>query len=176
MSYCTLEEAWGSDFKKKHKKSKKEKRFEQEERKSLESAVDPQLLVPPPQPRLADNRKIESPVMLQGYDSSYDRYMSPYKRYTQDPVKTTNQTVLATSSRPTFENPLTNESREPINNVITISKDEYERLTKPGNPVIEGFANSSDDEFNKLLLYIFTGIFYLFTMDLMYQLGKKSFS
>ena len=25
MSYCTLEEAWGSDFKKKHKKSKKEK-------------------------------------------------------------------------------------------------------------------------------------------------------
>ena len=46
MSYCTLEEAWGSDFKKKHKKSKKEKRLESLEKKRLNEAIDPQILIP----------------------------------------------------------------------------------------------------------------------------------
>ena len=34
MSYCTLEEAWGPDFKRK-KKSKKEKKLESQEQKML---------------------------------------------------------------------------------------------------------------------------------------------
>lgn len=40
---------------------------------------------------------------------------------------------------------------------------------------VEAFANQSDEQFNQLLLYIFTGIFYLFMLDMMYQLGKKSY-
>ena len=37
---------------------------------------------------------------------------------------------------------------------------------------VEAFTNQSDEQFNQLLLYIFTGIFYLFMLDMMYQLGK----
>ena len=45
MSYCTLEEAWGSDFKKK-KKSRKEKKLESQEQKMLKESIDPQILIP----------------------------------------------------------------------------------------------------------------------------------
>lgn len=176
MSYCTLEEAWGSDFKKKYKKSKKERRLEHQEKKILSEAVDPQILVPPSQPRSADSRK-SATQMLQGYDNSFDRYMSPYQQYTRDPVATTNQTVRDSASMQSFENPLQTKTHPPVNNMVTLSQEEYNQLKQ--RPSIEGFTASStstDDEFNKLLLYIFTGIFYLFTMDLMYQLGKKSFS
>jgi len=40
--------------------------------------------------------------------------------------------------------------------------------------VIEGFT-SNDEQFNELLLYIFTGIFLLISHDLMFQLGKRSY-
>ena len=106
MSYCTLEEAWGSDFKKKYKKIKKRKKVRTPSRKKLLSeAVDPQILVPPSQPRSADSRK-STTQMLQGYDNSFDRYMSPYQQYIRDPVATTNQTVRDSASMQSFENPL----------------------------------------------------------------------
>lgn len=45
--------------------------------------------------------------------------------------------------------------------------------------VIENFNNKSitfdNDQFNELLLYIFTGIFILYVIDHMYKFGKKSF-
>ena len=37
-----------------------------------------------------------------------------------------------------------------------------------------GMNNSSNDEFNQLLLYVFTGIFILFIYDNIYKLGKSS--
>ena len=37
-----------------------------------------------------------------------------------------------------------------------------------------GLDNSANDEFNQLLLYIFTGIFILFLYDNIYKLGKSS--
>ena len=41
--------------------------------------------------------------------------------------------------------------------------------------VVEGFGNNVDEQFNQLLLYIFTGVFFVVMMDTMYQLGKKSY-
>ena len=54
------------------------------------------------------------------------------------------------------------------------------------NKVKEGFANYQsafprksmtfdNDQFNELLLYVFTGIFILILIDYIYKLGKKSF-
>ena len=56
MSYCTLEEAWGPDFKKKHKKSKKERKLERQEQKMLDESIDPQILIPETH-QLSDYRK-----------------------------------------------------------------------------------------------------------------------
>jgi len=40
--------------------------------------------------------------------------------------------------------------------------------------LVEAFA-SGNDEFNELLLYIFTGIFFIIMFDYMYKFGKKSY-
>ena len=185
MSYCTLEEAWGPDFKKK-KKSRKEKKLESQEQKMLRESVDPQILIPEIH-RMADYRKDLTPEDLPkpdtsnigGYDNSFDSYISPYQRYRVDPVQETNETVLENNKHET----IISELEQPIEEVeselgkleqdiVTLSRREYEDLKKE---VVEGFSNTTDDQFNQLILYIFTGIFYVLMLDMMYQLGKKSY-
>ena len=56
--------------------------------------------------------------------------------------------------------------------MVQIPRKEYEGLM---NQVVEGFGNNVDEQFNQLLLYIFTGVFFVVMMDTMYQLGKKSY-
>jgi len=176
MSYCTLEEAWGSDFKKKHKKTKKEKRLEKQEQKALDESIDPQILVPEI-PTLSDYRKelssddLPTPEQtnIGGYDSSFDSHVSPYQRYVPDPVERSNESVLSGNRRLT-ESIATIET--PIEDVIQLTRDEYDSLKRE---VVEGFANQTDEQLNQLLLYIFTGIFYLLMLDMMYQFGKKSY-
>ena len=58
-----------------------------------------------------------------------------------------------------------------IEKMIQLPENKYNQIIQQ----VENFANQSDDQFNQLLLYIFTGIFYLFMLDMMYQLGKKSY-
>ena len=176
MSYCTLEEAWGPDFKKKHKKSKKEKRLEKQEQKMLDESIDPQILIPEAQ-QLSDYRKDLSSddssrpdkTNIGGYDSSFDSYVSPYQRYIPDPVERSNEAVLSANKQVT--NPISIIER-PVEDMIQLTRDEYNSLKRE---VVEGFANQTDEQLNQLLLYIFTGIFYLLMLDMMYQLGKKSY-
>jgi len=182
MSYCTLEEAWGPDFRKK-KKSKKDKRLEKDEQKMLDESIDPQILIPP-STNLADARykyKQSEPMTDNSLIQGYDGYnVSPYQTYTKNPVERTNETVLANNKileqhgmmANSISNPVSNQLSGPVNNIIQISKGEYDNLK---NRVVEGFANTTDDQFNQLLLYIITGIFYLLMLDTMYQLGKKSY-
>jgi hypothetical protein len=173
MSYCTLEEAWGSDFKK-SKKTRKEKRLETEEHKMLQESIDPQILIPP-SVQLADARNQynqRTHMMPNSTIQGYDGYsISPYQTYNKNPVEQTNETVL--SNNKLLENKGFTESiAGPLNNMVQISKGEYDNLK---NTVVEGFGNSTDEQFNQLLLYIITGIFYLLMLDTMYQLGKKSY-
>ncbi len=179
MSYCTLEEAWGSDFKKKYKKSKKEKRLESLEKKRLNEAIDPQILIPEIQRsnQMADYRRkvIQSNPdrsNIQGFDDS-DKFMSPYQRYAPEQVQQTNESVLASQQ---FQKPrqssLISDIEKPLDEFVKISKQEYEQLK---HRLVEGFGSQTDEQFNQLLLFIFTGIFYLFSLDMMYQLGKKSY-
>ena len=179
MSYCTLEEAWGSDFKKKHKKSKKEKRLESLEKKRLNEAIDPQILIPETQRsnQMADYRRevIQSNPdrsNIQGFDES-DKFMSPYQRYAPEQVQQTNESVLASQQviKPR-QSSLISDIEKPLDEFVKISKQEYEQLK---HRLVEGFGNQTDEQFNQLLLFIFTGIFYLFSLDMMYQLGKKSY-
>ena len=182
MSYCTLEEAWGTDFRKK-KKSRKDKRLEKEEKKMLDESIDPQILIPP-STNLADARykyKQSNPMIDNSSIQGYDGYnVSPYQSYTQNSVERTNETVLANNiileqkgmMANSLANPVANQLAGPVTNIIQISKGEYDNLK---NRVVEGFQNTTDDQFNQLLLYIITGIFYLLMLDTMYQLGKKSY-
>lgn len=185
MSYCTLEEAWGPDFKRK-KKSRKEKKLESQEQKMLKESIDPQILIPETH-RMADYRKDVTEDNLPkpdtsnigGYDDSFDSYISPYQRYMSDPVRQTNETVLENNKQETIiselERPVEatgSELGKIEQDIVTLTRKEYEDLKKE---VVEGFANTTDEQFNQLILYIFTGLFYLLMLDMMYQLGKKSY-
>ena len=58
-------------------------------------------------------------------------------------------------------------------NLIQEREQKIQNNLKKGT-VIEGFT-TNDEQFNELLLYIFTGIFLLISHDLMFQLGKRSY-
>jgi hypothetical protein len=181
MSYCTLEEAWGSDFKKQKKKSRKEQRLEKEEQKMLHEAIDPQILIPETQ-RMADYRKILTPETnkhsnINAYDDSFDSYISPYQRYDSDPIQISNERILANNkakdeSYSVPETEKTNEIETQLDKLVHLTENEYHTLKQEFK---EGFSNQTDEQFNQLILYIFTGIFYLLMLDMMYQLGKKSY-
>ena len=189
MSYCTLEEAWGSDFRKQKKKSRKEKKLESQEQQMLRDSVDPQILIPETH-RMADYRQevtsddLPKPDYLPkpdtstigGYDNSFDSYISPYQQYRTDPVKRSNETVLANNNTIQRNDSINNVNNtvisKPVDDFVHMTRDEYHKLK---NEVVEGFANTTDQQFNQLILYIFTGIFYLLMLDMMYQLGKKSY-
>lgn len=182
MSYATIEEAWGQDFNRK-KKSKRDKRQEKLGKRLADESIDPEIVIP----KMSDERKEYTPQKpnmpnldsFNGYDRFKNRYGSPYQ---------TSNNTLNVSSNDILENNRKIEQKynsiveqpkpkipselsvvEDIGkNVVQITEDKYKQLT-------EGFTNQTDEQFNQLLLYIFTGIFYLFMLDLMYQLGKKSY-
>jgi hypothetical protein len=174
MSYATLEEVWGPDFAKK-KKSKKERKLEKQEKKMIREAVDSQILIP----KMADKRatyrenipdyKMISGNSVSGYDTLSDNLGSPYQ-YHKNEVEVSNQAILRNNK--VLEDQSKVNISGPINNMVQLSMGEYQNLK---NKVVEGFANQSDEQFNQLLLYIFAGIFYLMMLDMMYQLGKKSY-
>lgn len=180
MSYATIEEAWGQDFNRK-KKSKRDKRQEKLGKRLADESIDPEIIIPKMDgnKKEYDNKKPNMPNLdsFNGYDRFTNRYGTPYQ---------TSNNTLNVSSNDILENnrkieqqynnailktnvPSELSAVEDIGkNVVQITEEKYKQLT-------EGFTNQTDEQFNQLLLYIFTGIFYLFMLDLMYQLGKKSY-
>jgi len=178
MSYCTLEEAWGSDFKKK-KKTKKEKYYEKRGKQQVIESIDPQILVPETHRpfnyrKTISHQPIGDNSTIQGYDLSFDSYVSPYQKYTRKQIEDTNEQIIASQIDNSTQDhsSLIRDIEKPVEQFIQITKQEYDKLKEN---VIEGFNNQSDEQFNQLLLYIFTGIFYLLMLDMMYHLGKRSY-
>jgi hypothetical protein len=169
---CSLEEAWGKDFSKPKKKKSKKKRPHLSD-SEIGETIDPEILIPDTREwKQADvrapNVSFEDTSDIGAYDNSSDAMTSMYQRYATDPVQTTNESVL-THNKGLRE---VREVREVREDMVQISKAEYKDLQ---NKVVEGFGNNVDEQFNQLLLYIFTGLFFIVMMDTMYQLGKKSY-
>uniref|UniRef100_A0A6C0CDI8 Uncharacterized protein n=1 Tax=viral metagenome TaxID=1070528 RepID=A0A6C0CDI8_9ZZZZ len=182
MSYATIEEAWGQDFNRK-KKSKRDKRQEKLGKRLADESIDPEIVIP----KMSDERKEYTPQKpmapnldsFNGYDRFTNRYGSPYQN-SNNTLNVSSNDILENNRKieqrynSIVEQPKPKVSSELSvvedigKNVVQITEDKYKQLT-------EGFTNQSDEQFNQLLLYIFTGIFYLFMLDLMYQLGKKSY-
>jgi hypothetical protein len=190
MSYATIEEAWGQDFNRK-KKSKRDKRQEKLGKKIADESIDSEIIIP----KMSDTRQEYEPRKamestldsFNGYDRFSNRYGTPYQN-SNNTLSVSSNDILENNRK--IEQRYNNSISEPskprtvssdlsvVNiekkvedigkNVVQITEDKYKQLT-------EGFTNQSDEQFNQLLLYIFTGIFYLFMLDLMYQLGKKSY-
>ena len=183
MSYATIEEAWGQDFKK--KKSKRDKRQEKLGKRLADESIDPEIVIP----KMSDERKEYTPQKtmtpnldsFNGYDRFTNRYGSPYQT-SNNTLNVSSNDILENNRKieQQYNNSMINTSipselsivekkiEDIEKKVVQISEEKYKQLT-------EGFTNQIDEQFNQLLLYIFTGIFYLFMLDLMYKLGKKSY-
>lgn len=173
-NYCTLEEAWGKDFKKEDKKKKKRGRENLRfSNPSLNDTVDDQILIAPPHEwsmakSQEQRKKMESskPIIS---DLMSTNELRPYQ-------------TMNTSQR-NFHYPESN-----LSDIVNITRKEYENLKELANKYVSD-ANSTvtnmgsniiprtseSEQFNTLLLYIFTGIFLLISHDMMFQLGKKSY-
>ena len=71
MSYCSIEEAWGSDFAKPKKKKKKNRK------KPIEDPIDPEILIPDtrefkPADVRVPNISFEDTSGIAAYDDAYD--------------------------------------------------------------------------------------------------------
>ena len=171
----SLDEVWGKDFLKKKKKSKKI---------SKSDAIDDQILIPDtnrlPQVDLMANHKYQDEFKYPGYDNSFDNNVSFYSSNNNNNIVSENnkyikqQNIQETITRPT-EDSNQDSMQSSENNMITISQSEYNALIQNKSNIIEGFNTNIDEQFHLLLLYIFTGIFFLMSLDTMYQLGKKSY-
>ena len=190
MSYATIEEAWGQDFNRK-KKSKRDKRQEKLGKRIADESIDSEIVIP----KMDGNKKeydarkeygSQKPNLdsFNGYDRFSNRYGTPYQN-SNNTLNVSNNDIFENNRRIEQRYNSISEPSKPMTvpsdlsvveqkvedigkNVVQITEDKYKQLT-------EGFTNQSDEQFNQLLLYIFTGICYLFMLDLMYQLGKKSY-
>lgn len=189
--YCSLEEAWGSDFKKEGKNKKKKKR-EHETPPTAEDKrfkpvmnnleIDKNILIEPPRTWKSANALEEAPLI-----QPFDYYSSNEKNLDYVPYSTNIYPNIQGNN---------NVNRQPLSRVnetpslqqrdgyVQVPLSDYQELVKGRQEtlqtnmrkgtVIEGFT-TNDEQFNELLLYIFTGIFLLISHDFMFQLGKRSY-
>ena len=170
---CTLEEAWG-DARSFKRKSKREKRLERDEKKMLKDAVDPDILVPTMSNGQVDYRKGALDQHINASDPGEGNY-APYQVGGYPPRKPVNVPVENQGILDTVEETISNVATD----IVQLTREEYDKMkdliSHANSGVVEGFENQTDEQFNQLILYIFTGIFYLLMLDMMYQLGKKSY-
>ena len=190
--YCSLEEAWGSDFKKEGKGKKKKKREYETPKRDPEDKrfkpvlnnleIDKNILIEPPRTWKSAN-SLEEPPLIQPFDyySSNEKNLDyvPYSTNIYPNVQGNNNVNRQPLSR-VNETP----SLQQKDGYVQVPLSEYQQLIEEreqkiqknlrSGKVIEGFT-SNDEQFNELLLYIFTGIFLLISHDLMFQLGKRSY-
>lgn len=173
-NYCTLEEAWGKDFRKADKKKKKRDRESQNfVNPLLNDTVDDQILIAPPHEWSRENpqeqrKKMESSKPIVS-DLMSTNELRPYQSYN--------------TPKRNFHYPESN-----ISDIVNITRKEYENLKEMANKYVSDASStvtnigstiiprtSESEQFNTLLLYIFTGIFLLISHDMMFQLGKKAY-
>jgi len=177
-NYCTLEEAWGKDFKSDEKKKKKRDRENQRENQRfthplLNDTVDDQILITPPnewsianpqeqRKKMDSSKPIVSDLMSTNELRPYQSYKTPQRNFH---YPESNLSDIVNITRKEYEN-----LKEIANKYVS---DASSTVTNIGSTIIP--RTSESEQFNTLLLYIFTGIFLLISHDMMFQLGKKAY-
>ena len=174
MYGCPINEAWGDDFTKKKKKKK--------QNPPLSPQEDNELLIQN-NDRAMDNQESNTFQRLQGLQIEPSNANENYHgTHFQKPIKTVQEqinTQLRTLSenewneylefkrwKKSGETVLQNRTVETM-----VNKEEPELNPKPK----QSHLSTQEDQFNELLLYIFTGFFLLMLYDNIYKLGKNSY-
>ena len=174
LSYCNLDDAFNSSTMKKKKKSKKA------EYKILERGADIDIDRPGAMPANINNANT-IPFTYEQNDN-YMKLQDENRQKAMDEIPNKRQNDLNQTSidfMNTIQQQIVNLA-EQVNNLKTT-----QNVDPSHNNVVEAYANKThpnkpimrfdNDQFNELLLYIFTGIFILIVIDYIFKLGKKSF-
>jgi len=172
--YALLTEVYGSDFKpKKSKKLKKKEKKEEkkEERKNLIIEPDEMDRV------LLDEQSTSPEVKVRNLSiNPYDEQNESYEEYFKNP-----NVQRYNDNKPTSvyqRNIVSNDDSE-YQEFLEYKRNK--RLEKEMNKIETERKNQSNlnysqnDQLNELMLYIFTGFFFLMLFDNIYKLGKKSY-
>ena len=170
--YALLTEVYGSTFKpKKTKKLKKKEKKEERNRIIEPNEMDRVLL---DEQSTSPEVKIRN-LSIDSYDEqneSYEEYFkNPNVQRYDEPISSIYQRNIV-SNNPLKDDPEYQEFLEYKRNKrleTEMNKIETERKIKPS------FQYSHNDQLNELMLYIFTGFFFLMLFDNIYKLGKKSY-
>ena len=172
MYGCPLNEAWGDDFSKKKKKKHKPPLSPQEDN-LLVSESD----------KVQFNQEISAYQKLQGLELQPHNFTDSNYATTHDSLQKVNPSVIQEPSKvkEQIERPLRTISEEEWNEYLDYKrwKTHKPQRQHQRHQIIEGYRQNQlttqEDQFNELLLYIFTGLFLLFLYDNIYKLGKKSY-
>ena len=170
MYGCPLNEAWGDDYQKAKKKKKKSKDIPL----SPQEEIDTELLLTETD-RNAFSQEPTTFQKIQGLEpaNATDHYYGSVNLSQPEPRTTVEQQI---------QEPLRSISEEEWNEYL-----DYKRWKRTGETVlqkrqmIETMKNETstlttqDEQFNELLLYMFTGFFLLMLYDNIYKLGKSSY-
>jgi len=158
MSGCPLDQAFVTHsnetniVKKKKKKERKEIIYADE--------LKPVNTFSSEEDNFSNNKQIYQ--KLTPFDNEYQSYQ---------PVNNVKRTV-------TFQpQPINNNSNEVNDNIVKISNEEYRKFKdyqESRHKNIEGFGMVNDN-FNDIILFGLTGVFFLIFIDYIYKLGKKSY-
>ena len=161
MSGCPLDEAFNVDLQNvKIKKKKKDK---------LKGLITPEQLKPLDyNENVAKQEEIFSDVKQRIHDiKAFDTEFSEFQ-----PVREQERVIRRPEPVPVKESPKEDFVR--ISNEDYKRYKEYQHRRYSDNQIVEGFDRINDN-FNDIILFALTGVFFIIFTDYIYKLGKKSY-
>ena len=189
LSYCTLEDAFNNSTIKKKKKSRKSEYDRILQRGSDIDITNNDIDRPGAMPSNCTNMN-EINALPFTYDTN-NKYAKLREQTNLEEQKARDQVPNEIHNKKNEES--MNFMKQIQTQILKLTEEVKNLKEKPpvvqeiqNNKVKEGFANYqsafprksmtfNNDQFNELLLYVFTGIFILILIDYIYKLGKKSF-
>ena len=172
MYGCPINEAWGDDFQKKKKKKKNQNPPISPQEK------DNELLIPEKETK-SFNQESALYQQLQGLQINPSNAIDNF--YESIPSKSYERQSTVQSQ---LETPLRSISEEEWNEYLDFKRWKKTGETVLTKPVVESMSvkqprtnhlTTQEEQFNELLLYMFTGFILLMLYDNIYKLGKKSY-
>ena len=167
--YALLTEVYGSDFKPKKSKKLKKKEKKAERNRIIEPDEMDRVLLE--EQSTSPEVKVKN-LSINPYDEQNESYEEYFKnpnvqKYNDNKPTTVYQRNIVSNDDSEYQEFLEYKRNKRLEREM--NKIETERKNQ------SNFKYSQNDQLNELMLYIFTGFFFLMLFDNIYKLGKKSY-
>ena len=163
MTYCTLEEAWGTNFeKKKKKKQPKKKKEEIEHFENTTNDNNTNNTIP---------EKIETPQESYLYDFSRSPYTLPEHNGNDERINIQDKYTIDNSHLDDDENEDENE-KTTLKKIPSKNDDDSNSLIEKINELLVKYEYNQGNTTQEVVLFALIGIFIIFVLDTFVKIGK----